>query len=280
MSAAALAWAFAAIEIRGDGLTAAMKLVLLRLADRADPQGLCWPGHERTARDLNLSESTVRGAIAALARAGFLDVIRRRDADGRDKPNLYRLHVTDAQVPVFGTRIPKRGDQAPKSAPEPQNRSNLKEKQKQPTALETIAVDTNVADARGLAAASPREKAGKRPGSPLEIIDGIRVYRATDDAERLGACRQRVAPDVFHRLVEEIPAPRYVSQVEARIDAYLAAESARAVERERAFEKAKAREVADARLHSPSAIAARDAALKQLAGLLGVKPPDEHSPQH
>ena len=280
MSAAALAWGFAAIESRGDELTAAMKLVLLRLADRADPQGACWPGHERTASDLKLSESTVRGAIAALARAGFLDIIRRRDADGRDKPNLYRLHVTEAQVPGFGTRIPNCGDQASKSAPEPNNKSNLKEKQKQSTALGAIVVDTSLENARGSAAASPSTKAGKRPGSPLEIIDGIRIYRTTDDAERLGACRQRVAPDVFHRLVEEMPAPRYVSQVEARIDAYLAAESARAVERERAFEKAKAREVADARLHSPSAIAARDAALKQLAGLLGVEPPDEHSPQH
>ena len=272
MSSIAVAWAFVSIEERGGELTAAMKLVLLRLADRADPRGVCWPGHERTAYDLKLSASTVRAAIAALARAGLLEVIRRRDADGRDKPNLYQLHIDRPKivgVPNSGTRLPEPGGEVPKSAPEPENKSNQKEKQ------EHIAPPR--AAASGAAVFRRRSRANCRPGSPLEIVDGIRVYRATDDAERLAKSRQRVSQDVFSTLVAKLPEPRYVSQVEASVEAFLAAETAKEAEHQRRVESAKARTEADERRNSLAAIAARDAAIKNLAALLHTRLPGRYS---
>lgn len=89
MSAAAMAWAWK--KMAGLDLPAASKLVLLRLADRADPEGKCWPGHERTARDLNLSKSSVKSAIRLLASRGLLTIESRTGPTGTDAANLYHL---------------------------------------------------------------------------------------------------------------------------------------------------------------------------------------------
>lgn len=111
MSARAMAWAWSQISqgrVPGGPGTA---LVLLKLADRADPEGRCWPGHERTAADLGLSPSTVRASTSKLDAAGLLEV-HRRQVEGRDASNLYHLHIDAApkeisdRVPDFGTRAP------------------------------------------------------------------------------------------------------------------------------------------------------------------------------
>lgn len=277
MSAAAVAWAFRVIEKRNDGLTPAMKLVLLRLADRADPNGVCWPGHERTARDLGLSESTVHAAIAGLGRAGILRIIRRRDQAGRDKPNLYEIPITvpaDSWVPNLGTRSPKRAAAVPKSAPESQNKSNLKEKQ-QHVALEP-ATGRGVSRRAGSPAAATalsESKASHRPGSPFEFVDGVKVYRATDDLERLERCRALVSPEDFARIVARLPEPRFVSQVEEALRRHLAEMAVLEADRKKRTEAERAAIAETARHNSPDAIAARDAALKSLAHLLGVRRP-------
>ncbi|MDD4887646.1 MAG: hypothetical protein PHO64_12110 [Thiomonas sp.] len=104
-----MAWAWAQIAA-GRACGAAGALVLLRLADRADPEGKCWPGHQRTAVDLNIAESTARAAIQALAKAGLLSV-QPREIDGRSTSNLYRLAV-DNVPPERGTRVPKSGTES------------------------------------------------------------------------------------------------------------------------------------------------------------------------
>jgi hypothetical protein len=71
--------------------------VLLRLADRADWHGRCWPSHQRTAADLHLSESTCRVAVQTLKKAGLLK-IERRKAAGRDASNLYLLSLDSTLV--------------------------------------------------------------------------------------------------------------------------------------------------------------------------------------
>lgn len=102
-----MAWAWAQISqgrVPGGPGTA---LVFLKLADRADPEGRCWPGHERTAADLGLSASTVRAAISKLDSEGLLKV-QRRQVGGRDASNLYHLLIEEisGRVPDFGTRVP------------------------------------------------------------------------------------------------------------------------------------------------------------------------------
>lgn len=81
------------------GRSASTKLVLVRLADRADPVGKCWPGHETTAVDLDLSPSTVVTAVRDLETRGLLRVEHQRDAAGRDLHNVYHLQIQVAAPP-------------------------------------------------------------------------------------------------------------------------------------------------------------------------------------
>lgn len=74
MSAAAMAWAWEIVKSGGQPIAS---LVLLRLADRADPEGVCWPGHRRTASDLNVSQRQVQRVIKDLAALGLITVEER-----------------------------------------------------------------------------------------------------------------------------------------------------------------------------------------------------------
>ena len=64
-------------------------LVLLSLADQANDDGWCWPGHESIASRCRLSRRTVQRAIDTLAELGEVEVERR----GRQRTNLYRIRT-------------------------------------------------------------------------------------------------------------------------------------------------------------------------------------------
>lgn len=89
MSARAMAWAW---EIIPDLTTPIEKLVLLRLADRADPEGKCWPGVEKTARDLGVTETSIRRAVRGLINLGLLTSTPRK-IGGRNTSHLYQLII-------------------------------------------------------------------------------------------------------------------------------------------------------------------------------------------
>lgn len=59
---------------RVPGLSTLEKSVLVRLADRADASGLCWPSQSAIARDCSATDRGVRNAISALVEAGHLQV--------------------------------------------------------------------------------------------------------------------------------------------------------------------------------------------------------------
>ena len=124
MSAKAMAWAWSQIAAGRVPGGPGAALVLLRLADRADPEGKCWPGHQRTAADLQVAQSTVRSAIRALESVGLL-AVEAREVEGRNFSNLYFLAVDNLfpepgdRVPDFGTRLPKKSSKrVPKSGTE------------------------------------------------------------------------------------------------------------------------------------------------------------------
>lgn len=94
MSAKATAWAWETIRAVCTGevpIGPAARLVLLRLADRADDHGICWPGHERTAGDTGLSEFGARKAALELEARGLVRVTRQKDRAGRNVANRYQL---------------------------------------------------------------------------------------------------------------------------------------------------------------------------------------------
>lgn len=77
------------------GLTVAQKIVLIRLADRADKVGKCFPGHASLALDCGLTERSVRAALPALQSKGHLTIKREaRKAFKGDSVFTYTVHPT------------------------------------------------------------------------------------------------------------------------------------------------------------------------------------------
>ncbi|WP_414454403.1 helix-turn-helix domain-containing protein [Enterobacter roggenkampii] len=79
--------ACAAHDIKGAKL-----VVMARLADYSNDDGVCYPSVETICRQLGLGESTVRTAIAELESAGWLRRESRRKGN-RNTSNLYHLNA-------------------------------------------------------------------------------------------------------------------------------------------------------------------------------------------
>ena len=65
--------------------------VYLYLRGRANREGVCWPAISTMARELKMSESTVRRGVRDLEKAGFLTVEERFRWNKADSSNLYVL---------------------------------------------------------------------------------------------------------------------------------------------------------------------------------------------
>lgn len=61
------------------------------LLNRADKEGQCWPAVPTIARDLKLSEKTVRRAIADLKRTGLLMTEQRYRRNGGKSSLLFSV---------------------------------------------------------------------------------------------------------------------------------------------------------------------------------------------
>ena len=164
MSARATAWAWQQIAAGRAG-TVCSRLVLLKLADRADDAGQCWPGHERTAADLQISERAARDATLNLERAGLLLVERRQDRSGRSISNVYHLPLLPLQpqpaadegggrgknFPPRGNNFPGRGNKVP---PNLSKESNKKKEERETPRVRARRAPAPAASAAG-AALSP-----------------------------------------------------------------------------------------------------------------------------
>lgn len=69
-------------------VSAMAKLVLVRLADRADDQGHCWPSIASLARDTGANDRTVQRALRTLRDAGHVDWM----AGNSNVANKYHVH--------------------------------------------------------------------------------------------------------------------------------------------------------------------------------------------
>ena len=65
------------------------KTVYMYLKDRSNPANESWPGIKTIARELNLSRSTVKRAIADLSEHGYLKKEPRFRENGSSSSNLY-----------------------------------------------------------------------------------------------------------------------------------------------------------------------------------------------
>ena len=66
--------------------------VYLYLTDRANKEGECWPAIPTIARDLKLSQSTVRRALHDLRNSGILETTQRYRNSGGKSSLLYKLN--------------------------------------------------------------------------------------------------------------------------------------------------------------------------------------------
>ena len=76
---------------RDQELSPRAKTVLLYLQDRANREGESWYAIGRIARDLSISRSTVKRALADLARLGRVEILPRYRENGGRSSNLYRV---------------------------------------------------------------------------------------------------------------------------------------------------------------------------------------------
>lgn len=65
--------------------------VYLYLADRANKDGECWPAIPTIARELKLSESTVRRALRDLRGTGLIETEQRYRTKGGKSSLLYKI---------------------------------------------------------------------------------------------------------------------------------------------------------------------------------------------
>ena len=86
MSNNASAWAWGVTD-----LSISEKLTLLALADRADDEGICWPGHRYISNLTGLGQSTVRTAVKTLKDKGLIENTGRNRENGSRTTNIYYL---------------------------------------------------------------------------------------------------------------------------------------------------------------------------------------------
>lgn len=82
LSIQAVSWAFAQRGIAGS-----LKLVLVRLAESANPDGICWPSQQQIADDCGIGRPHVSDRLKALAAAGLIAI------EGGGNRRSYRLSV-------------------------------------------------------------------------------------------------------------------------------------------------------------------------------------------
>lgn len=183
MSARALSWAWQ--QVGQEDLPAAAKLVLLRLADRSDPEGKCWPGHQRTAADLQLSETSVKNAIRLLEGSGLIKVSPQK-IGGRDMTNVYILQISGEGANSAPRGAKNGAGEGANSAPESKDKNRPKER------------------ARGGARAAggqapPRPPRSRRGGFQFEVDQQTGIHHFPNDpsdAQALERIKQHKATAV------------------------------------------------------------------------------------
>lgn len=68
-----------------------LKIVLLALADYADPEGVCFPGQKTIAKKCSMGERTLRDKVAKLVELGYVERRQRRGEGGYRTTDEYRL---------------------------------------------------------------------------------------------------------------------------------------------------------------------------------------------
>ena len=66
--------------------------VYIYLSDRANKNGVCWPAIPTIARELKLSQTTVRRALHDLRKEGLVETKQRYRHNGGNSSLLFKIH--------------------------------------------------------------------------------------------------------------------------------------------------------------------------------------------
>ena len=110
MSVSAMSWAWK------KALSSTEKIVLVALADHADDEGICWPGHKGLTGKCGLARRSIINVIQRLVDRGLVSIEKRRREDGSYRSNRYVLHVHEIHPLVQEIHQSGAGDSPPPSA--------------------------------------------------------------------------------------------------------------------------------------------------------------------
>ena len=99
--------------LRTDKLTPAAKMTYAMLLSYAWQNDFCFPGQERLAQDIGVSDRSVRTYLKELEGKGLLSIKQQ----GQGKPNLYFLDLQAKLLTDGQTKIAKRSKPDRKSFP-------------------------------------------------------------------------------------------------------------------------------------------------------------------
>lgn len=76
----------------------ARKLVLMKLADNADDDGICWPSYNHLAAQCEMSRRTVIRHVDDLILSGFMKKTTRKGGIHFNKSNMFKLLIDDGDI--------------------------------------------------------------------------------------------------------------------------------------------------------------------------------------
>ena len=88
------------------------KLVLVKLADMSNDDGICWPSQSTLAAHCGLNERSIRYKLQVLSELGLIRVEKRSDEKGIRQSNVYKLSSgnvlpMDPPAKSSGNQLPK-----------------------------------------------------------------------------------------------------------------------------------------------------------------------------
>lgn len=113
MSIEALNWALT--QMQTPDLPTSSRFVLMILANRADPEGVCWPSHQYIQDRTGLSADTVRRACRTLEECELITVTQRIRENGAKTSSHYQLGIPPPPPPMVRGTPPAQLGEAPRT---------------------------------------------------------------------------------------------------------------------------------------------------------------------
>lgn len=111
MSIEALNWALT--QMQNPDFLPSVRFVLMFLANRAGPEGDCYPSVNYIRKHTGLADSTIREAYKQLEDAGLMEVTLQIRENGGKSTNLFKMNLPPPPPPPIGGTHRRRSAEPP-----------------------------------------------------------------------------------------------------------------------------------------------------------------------